>query len=87
MQGENAKKSCGFDENDMKTYSCRQGLRVLIMCDAVVLTCLYVLYILYRGHSFLRSVAHAEVILESGDLKTNAYNSKTIWCILILLYR
>ena len=25
MQGENAKKVCGFDENDMKTYSCRRG--------------------------------------------------------------
>ena len=25
-----------------------------------------------------------KVILESGDLETNAYNSKTIWCILIL---
>ena len=25
-----------------------------------------------------------EVILENGDLQTNAYNSKTLWCILIL---
>ena len=27
MQGENAKKVCGFDEKDMKTYSCRRGLK------------------------------------------------------------
>ena len=33
---------------------------------------------------FPRSVAHAEVILDNGDLQTNACNSKTIWCILIL---
>ena len=32
---------------------------------------------------FSRSVAHAEVILENGDLHF-ARNSKTIWCILIL---
>ena len=33
---------------------------------------------------FFRSVAHDDVILESGYLKTNAYNSKAIQCILIL---
>ena len=32
---------------------------------------------------FFRSVAHADVILESGDLQTNAHNSNS-WCILIL---
>ena len=36
------------------------------------------------GHSFFRSVAHAEVILENADLQINARNSKTIWYILIL---
>ena len=43
-------------------------------CDA------YIKVILF----YLRSVAQAEVILENGDLQTNASNSKTIWCILIL---
>ena len=33
---------------------------------------------------FSRSVAHAEVILENGDLRTNARDSKAIWCIFIL---
>ena len=33
---------------------------------------------------FFRYVAHAEVILENGNLPTNAFNSKTIWCLLIL---
>ena len=33
---------------------------------------------------FFRSVAHAEAILENGDLQTNARNSRTISCILIL---
>ena len=27
MQGENTKKSFGFDVNNMKTYSCRRSLR------------------------------------------------------------
>ena len=40
----------------------------------------YILIILFS----FRSVAHAEVILENGDLQTNARNSKPIWCILIL---
>ena len=34
--------------------------------------------------SFFRSIAHTEVILANGDLQTNACDSKTIWCILIL---
>ena len=33
---------------------------------------------------FFKSVAHAKVILENADLQTNARNSKTIWCIVIL---
>ena len=38
-----------------------------------------------KGYSSFRSVAHTEVILESDNfIKTNACNSKMIWCILIL---
>ena len=29
-----------------------------------------------QGHSFFRSVAHAEIILENGEIQTNASNSK-----------
>ena len=38
----------------------------------------------YVRSLFFRSVAHAEVILKNGDLRTNARNLKTIWSIFIL---
>ena len=31
MQGENAKKVCGFDKNDLKTYSRRRGLEIQVL--------------------------------------------------------
>ena len=58
------------------------ALKLNTNCDAKVMKgtrCAYIKVILFSG-----LVAHAEVILENGDLQTNARNSKTVWCILIL---